>query len=165
MFLMMAGFTCFQTLSNMKFGLKTEELPIYLPLMILSSLQQGYFWFIPTIIIGSWLQFFIDKCREKESARINFKFCFSTYGKIERAFKTYFIFFFATSQIYSIVVTFLSFSSFFSKSSLLSQDYYFFGALLLIISRKEKYNEENNKIKHLSKMQFSVQSLLLHWPD
>ena len=162
---MMAGFTCFQTSSNMKNYLKNEEFPIYLPLMIMSSLQQGFFWFIPTIFIGSWLQYFIDKCRETNSARLNFIFCFSTYGQIEKALKTYFIFFFSSSQIYSIVVIFLSFSSFFSKSSLLSQDYYFVGGLLLVILRKENYIEENMFIEIKYLMQFCLQSLLLHRPD
>ena len=139
MFLTMAGFISFQTLKNMELNLKTEEIPIFLLFTIIGSLQLVGFWFIPTILFGSWLQHFRDKCRENDSSRINFNFCFTTYGQIEKAFKTYFIFFFASSQLYSIVVTFLSFSSFFSESSsLLSQDYYSVGALLLIILREKK---------------------------
>ena len=135
MLLTMTGFACFETLKNIKLQLKTEEIPIYLPLTIMGSLQQGCFWFIPTIFIGSWLQYFMDKCREKNSFRSNFDFCVSTYGQIEKAFKTYFIFYFGASQIYSIVVTFLSFSSFFSENSLLSQNYYSVASLLLMILR------------------------------
>ena len=138
MFLTMAGFISFQTLKNMKLKLKTEEIPIFLLFTIIGSFQVVGFWFIPTILFGSWLQHFINKCREIRSLKLNFNFCFTTYGQIEKAFKTYFIFFFASSQLYSIVVTFLSFSSFFSESFLLSQEYYSVGALLLIILRKEK---------------------------
>ena len=117
-----------------------KEILINLPLTILGSLQQGFFWFIPTLFIGSWLQYFIDKCRENDSVRSNFNFCITTYGQIEKALKTFFIFFFAVSQIYSIVVTFLSFSTFFSKNSLLSLNYYSVASLLLLILRKEKCN-------------------------
>ena len=138
MFLTMAGFISFQTLKNMKLKLKTEEIPIFLLFTIIGSLQLVGFWFIPTILFGSWLQHFINKCRENRSLKLNFNFCFTTYGQIEKAFKTYFIFFFASSQLFSIVVTFLSFSSFFSESSLLSQDYYSVGALFLIILREKK---------------------------
>ena len=138
MFLTMAGFISFQTLKNMRLKLKTEEIPIFLLFTIIGSLQLVGFWFIPTILFGSWLQHFSDKCRENISSKFNFSFCFTTYGQIEKAFKTYFIFFFASSQLYSIVVTFLSFSSFFSESSLLSQEYYSVGALLLIILREKK---------------------------
>ena len=138
MFLMMTGFTCFETLKNMKLDMKTEEIPIFMLITIIGSLQQGFFWCIPTIYIGSWLQYFIDKCKEEESLRTKFNFCFTTYGQIEKALKIFFIYFFGESQIYSIVVTFLCFSSFFSKNSMLSQDYYCVGSLLLMISRKEK---------------------------
>ena len=140
MFMTMIGFTCFETLKNIKLDLNTKEILINLPLTIMGSLQQGFFWFIPTIFIGSWLQYFIDKCREKDSLRSNFNFCITTYGQIEKALKTYFIFFFAVSQIYSIVVTFLSFSTFFSKNSLLSLNYYSVASLLLLILRKDKCN-------------------------
>ena len=139
----MTGFICFNILKNMNFGMRTKEIPIFLPITILSYLQMVGLWYTPTILIGSWLQHFIDKCREINSSSSNFNFCFTTYGQIEKAFKTYFIFFFASSQLYSIVVTFLSFSSFFSESSLLSQDYYSVGALLLIILRKEKNKRRN----------------------
>ena len=138
MFLTMAGNICFQTLKNMKLELKTEEIPIFVLLTILGNLQFVGFWYTPTILFGSWLQHFIDKCRENNSSMFNFNFCVTAYGQIEKGFKTYFIFFFASSQLFSIVVTFLSFSSFFSESSLLSQDYYSVGALLLIILRNEK---------------------------
>ena len=143
----MAGFISFQILKNMKLKLKIEEIPIFLTFSIMGSLQLVGLWYIPTILFGSWLQHFIEKCRENNSSRLNFNFCFSTYGQIEMAFKTYFIFFFASSQLYSIVVIFLSFSSFFSENSLLSQDYYSVGALLLIILRKV----ENNKIKLINR--------------
>ena len=146
----MAGFISFQILKNMKLKLKIEEIPIFLTFSIMGSLQLVGLWYIPTILFGSWLQHFIEKCRENNSPRLKFNFCFTTYGQIEKAFKTYFIFFFATSQIYSIVVTFLSFSSFFSKSSLLSQDYYAVGALLLIISRKDiSTMKKKIDLKHL----------------
>ena len=101
----------------------------------MGALQQGIFWFIPTIFIGSWLQYFMDKCKEKNSLKENFNFCFTTYEQIEKAFKAYFLFYFAASQIYSIVITFLSFSSFFSTNSLLSQNYYSVASLLLMILR------------------------------
>ena len=139
MVLTMAGSISFQTLKNIELNLKTDEIPIFLLFTIIGSLQLVGFWFISTILFGSWLQHFSDKCRENKSSRFNFNLCFTTYGKIEKAFKTYFIFFFASSQLYSIVVTFLSFSSFFSESSsLLSQDYYSVGALFLIILREKK---------------------------
>ena len=138
MFLTMAGNICFQTLKNMKLELKTEEIPIFVLLTILGNLQFVGFWYTPTILLGCWLQHFIDKCRENNSSMFNFNFCVTAYGQIEKGFKTYFIFFFVSSQLFSIVVTFLSFSSFFSESSLLSQDYYSVGALLLIILRNEK---------------------------
>ena len=139
MVLTMAGSISFQTLKNIELNLKTDEIPIFLLFTIIGSLQLVGFWFIPTILFGSWLQQFCGKCRENNSSRFNFNFCFTAYGQIEEAFKTYFIFFFASSQLYSIVVTFLSFSSFFSESSsLLSQDYYSVGALFLIILREKK---------------------------
>ena len=160
----MAGFISFQILKNIKLKLKIEEIPIFLTFSIMGSLQLVGLWYIPTILFGSWLQHFIEKCRENSSSRLNFNFCFTTYGQIEKAFKTYFIFFFASSQLYSIVVIFLSFSSFFSDNSLLSQDYYSVGSLFLIILRKvENKKEKFYLLIHL--MQFSVQSLLLYWDD
>ena len=145
----MTGFICFNILKNMNLGMRTKEIPIFLPITILGYLQMVGLWYTPTILFGSWLQHFIDKCRESNSSSSNFNFCFTTYGQIEKAFKNYFIFFFSSSQLFSIVVTFLSFSSFFSKSSLLSEDYYSFGALLLILLRKGKYYKRNNPYKYL----------------
>ena len=136
MFLMIVGYTCFNTLKNLKIGMKIDDLPLFLPLSIIAFILQGIIWFIPPIFIGSWMQHFIDKCKEKNSARSNFDFCFTTYGQIEVCFKNYFIVFFSSSQIYSIVVTFLSFSTFFSKDHLTHEDYLSFGSMLLLIFRK-----------------------------
>ena len=136
MFLMIVGFTYINTMKNLKLGLKTDELPVFLPLTIISFLQQGIIWFIPPVFIGSWMQHFIEKCKEKSCARSNFDFCFTTYGQIEKSLTNYFIVFFSSSQIYSIVVLFLSFSTFFSKHYLTLEDYLTFGSMLLLIFRK-----------------------------
>ena len=136
MFLTIVGYTCFNTMKNMKLGMKIDELPLFLPLSIIAFILQGIIWFIPPVFIGSWMQHFIDKCKEKNCAMSNFDFCFTTYGQIEVCFKNYFIVFFSSSQIYSIVVTFLSFSTFFSKDHLTHEDYLSFGSMLLLIFRK-----------------------------
>ena len=139
MLLMIVGFTYINTMKNIRIGLKTNELPLFLPLTIISFLQQGIIWFIPPVVIGSWMQHFIEKCTEKGCVRSNFEFCFATYGQIEKSLKNYLIFFFSSSQIYSIVVSFLSFSTFFSKHYLTVEDYLTFGSMLLLISRKVFY--------------------------
>ena len=136
MFLMIVGYTCFNTLKNLKIGMKIDDLPLFLPLSIIAFILQGIIWFIPPIFIGSWMQHFIDKCKEKKCARSNFDFCFTTYGQIEVCFKNYFIVFFSSSQIYSIVVTFLSFSTFFSTDYLTLEDHFSVGSMLLLIFRK-----------------------------
>ena len=142
MFLMIIGYSYFNSMKNVKFGMKTDKLALFLPLYIITFLQQGLIWFIPPVFIGSWMQHFIDKCKEKKSARSKFDFCFSTYGQIEKSFKNYFIFFFASSQIGSILVIYLSFSTFFSKETLTLQDWFTFGSLLLVISRKGFLNDK-----------------------
>ena len=136
MFLMMIGYSYFNSMKNIKLGMKYNKLALFLPLYIFTFLQQGLIWFIPPVFIGSWMQHFIDKCKEKKSARSKFDFCFTTYGQIEKSFKNYFIFFFSSSQIGSILVIFLSFSTFLSKKTLTVEDCFSFGSLLLVIFRK-----------------------------
>ena len=136
MFLMIVGYTCFNTLKNLKLGMDIDDLPLFLSLSIIAFILQGIIWFIPPVFIGSWMQHFIDKCKEKKCARSNLNFCFTTYGQIEKSFKNYLIVFFSSSQIYSIVVTFLSFSMFFSKNYVTLEDYVSFGSMLLLIFRK-----------------------------
>ena len=136
MFLMIVGFTYINTIKNLKLGLKTDELPVFLPLTIIAFLQQGIIWFVPPVFIGSWMQHFIEKCKEKDCLRSNFELCFTTYGQIEESLRNYFIFFFSSSQIYSIVVSFVSFATFFSKDYVSLDDYLTFGSMLLLIFRK-----------------------------
>ena len=136
MFLMIVGYTCFNTLKNLKLGMDIDDLPLFLSLSIIAFILQGIIWFIPPVFIGSWMQHFIDKCKEKKCARSNLNFCFTTYGQIEKSFKNYLIVFFSSSQIYSIVVTFLSFSMFFSKDYVTLEDYVSFGSMLLLIFGK-----------------------------
>ena len=88
MFLMIVGYTCFNIVKNLKLGLKIDDLPLFLPLSIIAFILQGIIWFIPPIFIGSWMQYFIDKCKEKTC---DFDFCFTTYGQIEESFKNYLI--------------------------------------------------------------------------
>ena len=67
--------------------------------------------------IPIWLQRFIDECGEIETTKYNCEYCVNVYEKFESSLKNFFLFFYSSSQIYSIVATFLSFSSFLTNIS------------------------------------------------
>ena len=97
--------------------------------------QQGLHWWLPTLLIEIWLQAFIDKCKVTvNSVNQNGEDFVDTFEKFESSLKNFFLFFYSASQIYAVVATFLSFSTFLMNTSVeLPSILSLFGLLLSIV--------------------------------
>ena len=113
---------------------KTEILKFVL-LSSFGYIQQGLLWWLPTLLIEIWLQAFIDKCKVTvKSVNQNGEDFVDTFEKFESSLKNFFLFFYSASQIYAVVATFLSFSTFLMNTSIeLPSILSLFGLLLSIV--------------------------------
>ena len=113
---------------------KTEILKFVL-LSSFGYIQQGLLWWLPTLLIEIWLQAFIDKCKVTVmSVNQNGEDFVDTFEKFESSLKNFFLFFYSASQIYAVVATFLSFSTFLMNTSIeLPSILSLFGLLLSIV--------------------------------
>ena len=117
MFAIMIGYLMFFLGDLLQADVDTVETVKFLSLSGLVFIQQGLLWFLPPLLIEIWLQRFIDECGEIKTAKYNCEYCVNVYEKFESSLKNFFLFFYSSSQIYSIVATFLSFSSFLTNIS------------------------------------------------
>ena len=128
---MMSGYTFFYIGHLSKLGVSRIEIFKFVSLMSLGSIQQGLLWWLTTLVIEIWLQRFIDDCKGTKSVKCSGEYFLDTYDKLERSLKGFFLFFYSASQIYLVVATFLSFSTFLTSTSIeLPQLLSLFGLML-----------------------------------
>ena len=109
------GFIIFFTgsLSALSNPLIANEKIYFFSLLTVYALLCTLIWFLPIIMVKIWLQDFKLKCGNTSKNYFeDCRNCFNLYSTYEEVFKNLFITFFGSSQILSIVLLFLSFSSF-----------------------------------------------------
>ena len=117
MFAMMIGYTIFYIGHLSKSCVSKTEILKFVLLSNLSFIQQGLLWWLPTLLIEIWLQTFIRECEATKSIKCSGEYFVDTFEKFERSLKNFCLFFYTATQIYSVVATFLSFSTFLTSSS------------------------------------------------
>ena len=134
MFAMMIGYTIFYIGHLSKSCVRKTEILKFVLLSNLSFIQQGLLWWLPTLLIEIWLQTFIRECEATKSIKCSGEYFVDTFEKFERSLKNFCLFFYTATQIYSVVATFLSFSTFLTSSSTdLPQILSLFGLMLSIV--------------------------------
>ena len=111
------GYIIFNIGGLLEVCVNNTEILKFISLSSFGFLQQGLLWWLPTLLIEIWLQAFIEECKVTESVKQNGEYFVDTFEKLESSLKNFFLFFYSSSQIYSIVATFLSFSSFLTNIS------------------------------------------------
>ena len=131
---MMIGYTIFYIGHLSKSCVRKTEILKFVLLSNLSFIQQGLLWWLPTLLIEIWLQTFIRECEATKSIKCSGEYFVDTFEKFERSLKNFCLFFYTATQIYSVVATFLSFSTFLTSSSTdLPQILSLFGLMLSIV--------------------------------
>ena len=88
-----------------------DRISYYLVTIFGGALQQALLWFLPPMFIEILVQEFIRQCHNEEADYFKtIILSFLAYEKLEKAFKNYFVAFYAITQIFSIAMTFLGFS-------------------------------------------------------
>ena len=118
MFTMTFGYIIFNIGGLLEVCVNNTEILKFISLSSFGFLQQGLLWWLPTLIIEIWLQAFIEECKVTESIKKNGEYFVDTFEKLESSLKNFLLFFYSASQIYAVVATFLSFSTFLMNTSI-----------------------------------------------
>ena len=118
MFTMTFGYIIFNIGGLLEVCVNNTEILKFISLSSFGFLQQGLLWWLPTLLIEIWLQAFIEECKLTESVKQNGEYFVDTFEKLESSLKNFLLFFYSASQIYAVVATFLSFSTFLMNTSI-----------------------------------------------
>ena len=130
---MMFGYIIFYIGKLLNACVNMTEITKFVSLSSLLCIQQGLLWWLPTLLIEIWLQTFIAECKQTKSLKQT-EYLMDTFEKFESSLKNFFIFFYSASQVYSVVATFLSFSTFLMHISVdLPHILSLFGLMLSIV--------------------------------
>jgi len=111
--------------------LEPTKMVFFFSLLTVFSILCALIWFLPVILVKIWLENFKIKCGYTSSDYfVNYRDCFNLYTNYEEVLKNFFIAFFGSSQILSIVIIFLSISSLLSEVPYSLDDLIIFAGLL-----------------------------------
>ena len=139
----MFGYIIFYIGKLMNACVNMTEIMKFVSLSSLGCIQQGLLWWLPTLLIEIWLQTFIAECKEVKSIKQT-EYLMDTFEKFESSLKNFFIFFYSASQVYSVVATFSSFSTFLMHISIELPHILSLFGLMLSIFRWVRLEYPNN---------------------